>query len=117
LRKLFPQGHPDLASVLLTLGELLLERGSVEQAEAAAREALQIRKTKLAPQHWQIAQARSLLGACLAAGSRREEGRALLHESCAELCARRGTQHFSSRTACRRLVELERRNAAPAGAP
>ncbi|HEX6198867.1 MAG TPA: serine/threonine-protein kinase, partial [Thermoanaerobaculia bacterium] len=64
-RQALPPDHPAIATSLAGVGRLLTDRGEAEAAEPLLRQALEIRRAGLAPANWHIAEAESLLGACL----------------------------------------------------
>ncbi|MCH9650456.1 MAG: tetratricopeptide repeat protein [Deltaproteobacteria bacterium] len=60
-QKLLPERHPDLSYTLLSLAELELREGRLPSAQTLLTEALEIRLEHWNPDHWRVAEARSLL--------------------------------------------------------
>jgi eukaryotic-like serine/threonine-protein kinase len=61
-RRLFDDGHPDVARALLAMGELRAAQARSDEAETLIREALAISQTRLPPDHPESARARTALG-------------------------------------------------------
>ncbi|OZC03988.1 serine/threonine-protein kinase [Rubricoccus marinus] len=87
-----PALHTARPYPLTGLGESLLLRGQVAEAEAPLREALSIRE-QATPGHWRIAEAQSALAECLWRLNQREVARALLQA--AERRMRSGDGEFA----------------------
>jgi len=118
---LHPQ-HPDVARSMMALGALLLQAGPSDgapakpgepaaragrpAARALARQCVEVRRRSLPEGHWQIAEAQSLLGACLQAEGKFERAEELLLQSLDVLRESRGPSDEHTRTAIRRLGEL-----------
>jgi tetratricopeptide (TPR) repeat protein len=77
-RKLYPEGHPEIANTLLLVGRARLEAGRAKEAEPFLTEALDIRRKQLPPGNWTIATASGVLGACLRAQGRYAEAEPML---------------------------------------
>jgi serine/threonine-protein kinase len=69
------------SSTLLGLGQVLARRGDAIGGEPLLRQALALRLAVLPPHHWQVAEARAALAACLAAERRAAEGEPLPREA------------------------------------
>ena len=96
----------DVAQVLQHQASLLLAQGDIETAETTARRALGVfQKTKPAG-HWQIAEAESLLGACLFARGRLQEAAPLVRRGYETLKEVRGERAWQTREARERLERL-----------
>ena len=80
-REHFPEGHPDIAVSLEDLAATLLRHGHYEEAEARARECLQLRRAVLAPDHWRDGRTLTILGASLAGQGNFAEAEPLLLEA------------------------------------
>jgi tetratricopeptide (TPR) repeat protein len=105
-RAIFVKPLPDLAVSLLALGEFRLEQGETVVAEELVREALQIREATLPPNHWHIAYARTVLGACLVAPGQFQEAEPLLLDGYDALQTARGAKDRDVQKTLRRLVSL-----------
>ncbi len=93
----------------LGLAWIALERGNARRAEELAREAMNICKEVLPDGHWQVASAKNVLGASLAAQGRCEEAEPLLLQSHEAMEAIRGRYDRYVLKACRRVADgLER---------
>lgn len=97
--------HDRPATLMLRIGELRLIEGELDSARSWVREALTLRQVSLPDGHWQIAEARSLLGACLSALGRYDEAEPLLIEGHAGISAIRGEHDRLARGAFERLME------------
>jgi serine/threonine protein kinase/tetratricopeptide (TPR) repeat protein len=104
-RRILPPGHPDIAESLLDLGTLLEQRGDPKGAEPLLREAVRILEVKQPRDHWQTAQAKSVLGGCLAALGDRVEAERLLTGAEAVLRRHQGRQ-IEAGEASERLARL-----------
>jgi len=72
-------GHPDILEAEVRLGEALTAEGKTEQAEPLLREAVESAKNPLFPLvPWEVAEAESALGGCLAAEHHLREAERLL---------------------------------------
>ena len=98
--------HPSLGIARRGLARVLAKRGQAAEAEALARQALAIFTTAYPPGHREIADALSVLGACLAAQHRYAEAEPLLRRGHAGLAARLGESHRRTRQARQRLTAL-----------
>jgi serine/threonine protein kinase/Flp pilus assembly protein TadD len=101
------EGHREVAAILRNLAQLDVDRGDPAQAETRIRRALQIFGTTLSANHWHLADAKSVLGAALAAQGRREEAEPLLRESLAALEAGDAPER-QTREARERLARFEK---------
>lgn len=84
-RALFPGGHPQTATHLLGLARLLLYHHQTAEAEAAVREALEIRLNFFPADAWLISEAENIEGAVLEATHHETEGHDLLARTMARL--------------------------------
>jgi serine/threonine protein kinase len=104
-RRVLPPGHPDIAESLLDLGTLLEQRGDPTAAEPLLREAVGILEAKRPRDYWQTAQAKSVLGGCLAALGHGAEAERLLTEAKAVLEKHPG-HRIEAQEASERLARL-----------
>jgi serine/threonine-protein kinase len=100
-------GHPALADSLELLGTVSLPDAPAS-AEPPLREALALRRQALPPAHPGIARVESLLGACLVALGRRDEGLPLLRHAHEMLLDQLGAAHADTRAAAERLRAASR---------
>lgn len=106
--------HAWTATSIKSLGELYMKMGDAEAAEARFREALRVREKVHSPGHWQISEARSLLGASLTQQGRFDAAEPLLVRAHAEFEQSRGAQDSKTQAALARLIALrERRSTTP----
>jgi serine/threonine-protein kinase len=98
--------HPDLADGLLALANVLVARGAAGECETLAREAADILTGGPEAARWRAAEARSVLGACLAAAGRIAEAEPLLVESLHALESKVGARGPQAVEASRRLYAL-----------
>jgi tetratricopeptide (TPR) repeat protein len=105
-RKLFPAGHPEIASTLLLVGRAAVESGRAKEAEPLLTEALAIRRKKLPAGDWGVASAGAVLGDCLRAQGRYAEAEPLLRSAEAAFAKARGTSPRRHRDVIDRLVWL-----------
>ncbi|MCP4550421.1 MAG: tetratricopeptide repeat protein, partial [bacterium] len=106
-RRALDREHPDLASTLVQLGQLLTSEGDPEAAETLLREGLGIRRRKLLG-HWLVAHAESALGECLTELERYAEAEALLLRSYPQIKERHGEHDQKTLQALDRLIDLYR---------
>jgi tetratricopeptide (TPR) repeat protein len=102
-RETLVKGHVELGRVLQALGEVKLRSGDAHGAEPLLREALAIRLAALGPDHWNVAETESVLGAALAAQDRPGDARPLLASGYERLLAQRGISDRRTRDARARL--------------
>lgn len=95
--------HPDRAATLINLGSVLVETARAAEALPLLREGVALREQNMQPGSWQIQTARNVLGACLVAIGRGDEGRPLLQSSYEALLAKLGPEHKRTLEAKRRL--------------
>lgn len=105
LRRKHP--HPVLAAALSGLGEVLAVQGRPEDAEPLLREALGIRRDRLAEGDYRTAVTRSLLGDCLLTQHRVDEAAPLLREAQKILRGSLGARHPLTIAAEQRLSRLQ----------
>lgn len=96
------RGHPAIADVLVELGQLELARAPARAADPL-REAFEIRRAGLGPNHWRTAQAESLFGAALVARGETDQGERLAREGWTGLRATLGGSHPETEAAEARL--------------
>ena len=96
--------HPNVAVSLANLAGVLLEERQAASAEPLFREALAIWTTVDVP--WQIAEARSALGACLTDLGRYTEAESLLVDGFMGLQEARGAKDRYTQRATQRLVDF-----------
>jgi eukaryotic-like serine/threonine-protein kinase len=94
--------HPHLADSLAGLGAAWTSTDSA-RAEPPLAEALAIRRAAYPDGHWEIAEAQSLLGACLRRRGRAAEAERLLQQGYDGLRKHLGNRHPLTREARRRL--------------
>ncbi len=96
-----------VTSVLLAhLGSALLAQGKASAAEPVLRECLRMRAESLPEQHWQRANAASLLGECLTGLSAYDEAEQLLVDSHSVISAQLGETDQRTLAALRRIIAL-----------
>ena len=98
--------HPDVSVVLMGEAGALLHLQRLDEAEAAARRALQIRTAKFEEASVPVAQARLRLGQVLTAKKRYAEADPLLRAAVESLLASRGASDPFTRSAITARVEL-----------
>ena len=91
---------------MLASGTVLLQAGEPDKAESLARQCVEVRRRSLPAGHWQVAEAQSLLGACLQAQHKFERAEEQLLQSLDALRESRGPSDEHTRTAIRRLRKL-----------
>jgi tetratricopeptide (TPR) repeat protein len=96
----------EIAQALSLLGLVLTELDQADQAEPNLREGLTLREQHMLPGHWQTANARSLLGGCLAKQRKFAEAEALLLEGYDGLIRAADTPPERLPQALERLVQL-----------
>jgi serine/threonine-protein kinase len=106
-RRLRPK-HPALATTLAALGRIVEVRAPAA-AEPLLREAVEIRRASLGPDHPYTARAESQLGECLALQRRIGEALPLLRHAAEILRAVLGDDHPEARQARKRLAPVEAR--------
>lgn len=97
--------HVTTAACRLGLARARLARGETAAAVELARASAAFLETHLAPGHWRVAEARSVLAASLLASGRTDDARPWLASSCATLEAQRGAAATPTRDACAWLRE------------
>jgi hypothetical protein len=97
---------------LVGLGSVLTEQGELGPAEGLLREGVEVARRAFPAGHVWIAEAESALGGWLAASGRGQEAEPLLAGSAGRLRAAFGEEHTSTRTALKRLADVERVRAA-----
>ena len=102
-------GDPALAVTLHHLAIAEDERGNLEAAEAAAREALAVRRATLAPGHPDIGESLDRLGAVIAGQGNYEEAEPLMREAVALLQRSAGENDARTLTALHNLAWLQGR--------
>jgi serine/threonine-protein kinase len=103
-RTVLPSAHPDIGGVLVGLGRTRLALGDHEGAEPMLREALAIQQNALPRGHWRVAEARRVLGECLAGRKRYGEAGALLLDGYRNLEGATNRRSESERTALLRQL-------------
>ena len=96
--------HPQIARTLADLVTALNQTGRSRHAEQLVRESIDIYSATLAPDHWLLASARSLLGEALSNLGRREEAEAILLESHRSILSARGPNSPASLNSAYHLV-------------
>jgi tetratricopeptide (TPR) repeat protein len=94
--RLYPEGHRDLATAWLYLGDTAMHEGGAEEAGSSYRRALTLRRQKLDPDHWRIAEAQGRVGALLAADGASAEAEETLREALEKLESVVGASHPST---------------------
>jgi eukaryotic-like serine/threonine-protein kinase len=108
MRGLGAGDHQGAARLLVILGRLALVDAPPEEAEAMARQALEIFRPALTEGHRHLVEARALLGASLARQHRYREAEAELAAGVAGLRASRGDAAYETRWALREAADLHR---------
>ncbi len=98
--------HPHVALTETDLAELHLARGQIDRAEELLRDALTILRRLKEANAWEIANAESLLGVCLAHRGSYAEAEPHLVESYRRLAEARGPHAIYTRKALERVVDL-----------
>ena len=106
LREKLPENRTRIANSLVGLGQTLVLQSRAKEAEPLLREALEIRLTMLGDADWRTAEAKSLLGLCLAALEQYEDAESLLSQSYATLKEVRGEDHTITKQTLDRLINL-----------
>lgn len=96
--------HRWTADMIRNLGEMYLLAGKASAAEERLREALRIRLKNLPGDHWQVADAQSLLGAALTKQGNLDAAEPLLNAGYTALKQARGEQDRYTREAHERLA-------------
>ncbi len=96
--------HPQIARTLADLVTALNQTGRSRHAEQLVRESIDIYSATLAPDHWLLASARSLLGEALSNLGQREEAEAILLESHRAILSARGPNSPASLDSIYHLV-------------
>jgi hypothetical protein len=108
-----PEDHRLVTWAQVLLADVLASRGdpvSAAQAEALAREAMQSYVDLGRATHWPFFEARSVLGASIAAQGRHDEAEPLLLESLEELERMQGPRGRAVRSALGRIIKLYERS-------
>ena len=108
LRRSYEPEHPMVGKLLRNQAALLLAKGDPLQAESAARRTLRIFHKAYSADHWRIADAESVLGACLVEQGRFEEAGPVLRRSYLALKSSRGERGRRTREALERLNRFSR---------
>ena len=108
-RKALGETHPDVGIDLNNVALVLELRGANVEAEPMIREALAIFRKTLPPEHWRIANAESILGACLSRSGRHNEAERLMLAGYPVIEARTGERSSYTRDARCRLIALYER--------
>jgi hypothetical protein len=87
------------------LAQVLLQQGKAQEAEGYARSCLEIRSRALTAGHWLIADAKSVLGACLTAQGRYVEAEPLVVQGYEELRDAVGATASRKQEALERIVQ------------
>jgi serine/threonine-protein kinase len=85
---------------------VLVARGNAQEGEGILRDALRFRSSKFKSGYWQIAEAQSALGNCLAALKRYDEAEPLLVESYSSIKSLRAESDWLTRRALGRVASL-----------
>jgi tetratricopeptide (TPR) repeat protein len=105
-RQALPADHPDSGRYLVSLAAMLVQQGRAREAEPLAREGLEISTQALPPAHWQPAEAKSVLGACLTELKQFPAAEELLKAGHESLKASQGAGPARLELARKRLVRL-----------
>jgi serine/threonine protein kinase/tetratricopeptide (TPR) repeat protein len=103
---MFGDAHPRVSIYLVTQARIRLLRGELAAAEAAFRQAMELRAKLYAADDWRIGQIKALLGAALAAQHRDAEAKPLLLEAVRLLKDVPGPQGEDAAFARRQLAAL-----------
>jgi eukaryotic-like serine/threonine-protein kinase len=106
LTKFLGPDHPDVAQALVGEAGCLQRLGKLDEAEAAARRALQIRLAKFEDKSIPVSMARMRLGQILTAKKRYSESDGLLALAAVNLSKERGPSDTSTRNAIKARIEL-----------
>ena len=71
-------GHSLVLHLELWIADVSIRQGRAAEVEPGLRRLIEHRRSSLGDDHWRIAQARSILGACLSAQGRFDEAEPLL---------------------------------------
>ena len=105
-RKVLPPNHPAIATSLVTMGVIHLNRTAPHLAEPLLREALQIRETALGPDNPETVESRGFLGDCLSRLGRAGEAEPLLLSSYESMRKDSSSRPLSRKQAAERLAQL-----------
>jgi eukaryotic-like serine/threonine-protein kinase len=103
-----PPQHLYVASVKLTLGEILLRRGSLAAAETELRSSLDINTALAGADSWRTARSAASLGWVLIKRDKYAEGEPMLAAARSRLLAAVGAHHAATQEATNRLVDYYR---------
>lgn len=98
--------HPWTASMILNLGQMYLSAGKPGLAAESLGDAVRIREKILPEDHWELAEARSLLGAALARQGKLDAASGLLDAGYSALRKARGEDDQHTVDAKKRLMAL-----------
>ena len=98
--------HVDVASILINMGRALSEYHEYEQAEPLLREGREIRRTVLAPAHFQQVSAERLMGECLLKLGRYGEAEPLLVGAYSKFATALGTESEMTVSALNAVIGL-----------
>lgn len=98
-----PETHPMVSSILMVKGQALSRLGFHAAAIAALKEGLALRQRYLAPGHWLIGSAESILGAELWEANQRAAGLTQLIEGCRVVLKALGPENPKTKDAAARL--------------
>ena len=105
-----PPRHLFVASTHQLLGEVLLRRGLLNEAESELRTAVDMTTGLAGPDSWRTARSEASLGWLLIVRDRASEGEPMLLKARTTLLAIVGPQHPATQQASARLVEYYRKH-------
>jgi tetratricopeptide (TPR) repeat protein len=102
----FGKHYDQYPTALIAKGLSLAHSGRIDEGEAALREALELRASKLPPEHYWVGMAKSALGECLTIEKKYAEAAPLLSEGYENLKVSQGENNPRTLLAKGRLDEL-----------
>lgn len=104
--QLLGERHPQTAGAMVNLGSSMMKSGQVAGTETLLTAALSILQEKLPADHWEIANAKSILGECFVKLKKFKDAEPLVMEGYEGLKLRRGVGDRLTQSALRRVITL-----------